>query len=122
VPKDADWLKQSGAVAQIWSSGLLLLSTPNSVFLGNKASTEVNDADQRLWGVRLDNARQRLQDSDIRLAEDLVYSSKAYIEYRRRWDPLVRLVGDAMAYDPGEIDTALQGPKYGRRNSVQTEL
>src|SRR3954471_12599451 len=33
LPKDADWLKQSGAVTQLWSSALLLLSTLNNVFL-----------------------------------------------------------------------------------------
>ena len=111
LPKDADWLKQSGAVVQIWSSGLLLLFTLNNVFLRNKASTEASDADQDLWRVRLDDARRRLQDAGISLTEDLAYSRKAYIECRRGWDPLVRLVGGAMAYDPGEIDTAIQGRK-----------
>jgi hypothetical protein len=111
LPKDADWLKQSGAVVQIWSSGLLLLSTLNKVFLRDKASAEADDADQHLWRVRLDHARRRLEDADISVTEDLAHSREAYLEYRGEWDRLVRRVGDAMAYDPMEIDTAIQGPQ-----------
>jgi hypothetical protein len=111
LPEEADWLKQSGAVVQLWSSGIMLLSTLNNVFVRNEPSAEASDAGQHLWRVRFDNACRRLQDADISLAEDLAYSREAYMEYRKNWDPLVRLLGNAMAYDPGELDTAIQGPQ-----------
>jgi hypothetical protein len=110
LPKDADWLKQSGAVTQLWSSALLLLATLNNVFLQKKASAEAEDADRQLWRVRFDNARQRLQQAGISVTDDVPHSCESYVEHRRTWDPLVRLVGDSMAYQPSEIDTAIQRP------------
>jgi hypothetical protein len=32
------------------------------------------------------------------------------VEYRRKWDRLVHLVGSTMAYAPAEIDTAIPRP------------
>ena len=109
LPKDADWLKQSGAVTQIWSSGLLLLSTLDRVFLQEKAAAEVSAADRQLWHVRFDHARQRLQQAGISVTDDLPHSRESYVEQRRKWDSLVRRVGSSMAYQPSEIDTAIQG-------------
>src|SRR3954466_3496138 len=65
LPKDADWLKQSGAVTQLWSSALLLLATLNNVFLHEKASDEADDGDRQVWRVRFDNARRRLRQAGI---------------------------------------------------------
>ncbi|HEX7894604.1 MAG TPA: hypothetical protein VF447_10465 [Terriglobales bacterium] len=110
LAKDADWLKQSGAVTQMWASALLLLFTLNDVFLHDKASAEPNDTDRQLWEVRFDNARKRLQDADINVAEDFPHLRETYIEYRTRWDYLVRQIGAAMAYRPVEIDTAMKRP------------
>jgi hypothetical protein len=110
LPKDADWLKQSGAVTQMWSSALLLLSTLNDVFLQEKASREADDADRRIWRGRFDDARQRLQQVGIHVTDDLTRSGDSYVEYRRKWDRLVHLVGSTMAYAPAEIDTAIPRP------------
>ncbi|WP_439375167.1 two pore domain potassium channel family protein [Bradyrhizobium sp. DASA03120] len=108
LPKDADWLKQSGAVTQMWSSALLLLSTLNGVFLEKNPSHEPDDADRQLWRARCDNARKRLQSAGIRVADDLRDSFDTYIESRRRWDRLVHLVGNSMAYEVADIDPAMQ--------------
>lgn len=105
---DADWLKQSGAVTQMWSSAFLLLSTLNDVFLEENASDEPDDADRQLWQVRFENARVRLQQAGIHVTDDLPRSSESYIEYRRRWDRLAHLVGNSMAYQFVEIDAAIQ--------------
>src|SRR4051794_18295429 len=51
LPKEADWLKQSGAVTQLSMAAPLLLSTLNDVFLQDEASAETNDADHQLWCV-----------------------------------------------------------------------
>ncbi|WP_050401179.1 hypothetical protein [Bradyrhizobium embrapense] len=111
LPDDADWLKQSGAVTQMWSSALLLLSTLDNVFLHDKSSADPNDTDRRLWEARFEDARKRLQDADINVAEDFPHLRAAYIERRKRWNTLVRRVGGAMAYHPGEIDTAIRRPQ-----------
>jgi Ion channel len=110
LPDDADWLKQSGAVVQMWSSALLLLATLNDVFLSEEVTAEAHEGERQLWRVRFDHARQRLQDADIAVSDDPAHSREVYIECRRRWDGLVHLVGNAMAYDPGEIDTATERP------------
>lgn len=110
LPGDADWLKQSGAVVQMWSSALLLLATLKDVFLSEETTAEVHEGERQLWAGRFDHARQRLQDAGVAVSDDLAHSREAYIEYRGRWDGLVHLVGNAMAYDPGEIDTATHRP------------
>ncbi|MEA2939715.1 MAG: hypothetical protein QOD09_244 [Bradyrhizobium sp.] len=102
LPKEADWLKQSGAVTQLSTSTLLLLSTLNNVFLQEKASSELNGADHRRWRIRFENARQRLQEAGISLTDDVQRSLQSYMEQRKRWDHLVRIVGSSMAYQPSE--------------------
>ncbi|MBW7970668.1 two pore domain potassium channel family protein [Bradyrhizobium sp. BR 10289] len=110
LPKDAEWLKQSGAVTQIWSSATLLLSTLNKVFMGDKALADSNDADRHLWKLRFDHARERLQRAGISVTETVPQSQETYIGCRRRWDALVHRLGAAMAYQPAEIDTAIKRP------------
>jgi len=107
LPNEADWLKQSGAVTQLWTAALLLLATLNNVFLQQKASAEADDTDHRIWRIRFENARQRLQEAGINVTADLQRSSESYIEQRRRWDHLTRLLGSSMAYQPAEIDAAV---------------
>ena len=108
LPVEADWLKQSGAVTQLWAAALLLLSTLNTVFLQDKASTEADDADHRLWRIRFENARHRLQEAGISVTDDLQPSLESYLEQRRRWDHVIRRLASSMAYQPSEIDTAMQ--------------
>lgn len=110
LPKDADWLKQSGAVTQMWSSARLLLSTLNKVFIGDKGSADSKDADRYLWEVRFDHARKRLQHAGINVAENVPQSQETYIECRRGWDALVRRLGASMGYHPAEIDIAMNRP------------
>jgi hypothetical protein len=107
LPNEADWLKQSGAVTQLWAAALLLLSTLNDVFLQEKASAEVDDEDQRLWRIRFESARQRLQEAGISVTDDLQHSLTTYMQQRRRWDHLIGLLGSSMAYQPSEIDSAV---------------
>src|SRR6195952_264734 len=108
LPLEADWLKQSGAVTQLWAAALLLLFILNTVFLQDKASTEADDGDHRLWRIRFENARHRLQEAGISVTDDLEPSLESYLEQRRRWDHFIRLLASSMAYHPSEIDTAMQ--------------
>ncbi len=107
LPKEADWLKQSGAVTQLSTAALLLLSTLNNVFVQEKATAEADDADHRLWPVRFENARRRLQEAGVSVTDDIQRSRESYVEHRRRWNPLIRLVANSMAYRLSEIDPAM---------------
>jgi hypothetical protein len=107
LPKEADWLKQSGAVTQLSVAALLLLTTLNEVFLQKKPSAEADDADHRLWSVRFENALRRLQEAGISITDDFQRSLASYMELRERWDPLIRQVASSMAYRLAEIDPAL---------------
>jgi len=106
-----EWNKWRNAgmssVSSRWSSGMLLLATLNRVFLQDKALDGASGGDRQVWGVRFDAARRRLKDASISVTEDLARSREAYIEQRREWEGLVRSVGDAMAYDAKDIDTAI---------------
>ncbi|UFW48544.1 MULTISPECIES: hypothetical protein [Bradyrhizobium] len=108
LPDDADWLKQSGAVTQMWSSALLLLSTLSDVFLQENPRHEADDADQLLWRARFDNARQRLQSAGICATDDFRNAANFYVDCRRRWDGLVHLVGNSIAYQAFDIDPAIR--------------
>jgi len=108
LPQDADWLKQSGAVTQMWSSALLLLATLNDVFLQENSSLKADHATQELWHVRCANARQRLQNAGICVTGDLRAAVDSYVGYRAKWDRLVHLVGSSMVYEAAHIDPAMQ--------------
>jgi hypothetical protein len=105
LPKDTDWLKQSGAVTQLSAATMLLLNTLNDVFLQEKASAEVDS--EELWRARFDNGCKRLQEAGIPLAGDLQRSLESYMEQRRKWDHLIHLLSRSMAYRPSEIDPAI---------------
>lgn len=107
LPKEADWLKQSGAVTQLSAAALLLLFTLKNVFLEDKASAEAEDGDHSRWRVRFESARQRLQEAGVCITDDFQRSFESYIEQRKKWDHLIGLLGRSMAYQPSEIDTAL---------------
>jgi len=107
LPEDADWLKRSGAVTHLSVAALLLLFTLNRIFLQEEGSVGADSTDHPLWRIRFENARQRLQEAGISVADDLQRSLGSYVEQRTRWDHLVRVLGDSMAYHPSEIDTAM---------------
>jgi hypothetical protein len=106
LPKEADWLKQSGAVTQLSAAALLLLTTLNKVFLQEKASAEADAADHRQWRIRFEAARQRMRQAGISVTHDQDASLKSYIDQRREWDHLVFRLGSSMAYEPWEINPA----------------
>jgi len=116
LPKEAKWLKQSGAVTQLSSAALLLLSTLDDVFLQDKASADTNDGDHQLWPVRFQNVRRRLQEAGIDVTDDFQHSLESYIEHRRRWAPLIRKVGRSMAYKLSEIDPAMHRVRQADRD------
>src|SRR4051812_22322671 len=89
LPKQADWLKQSGAVTQLSAATLLLLSTLSNVFLQDKASAEADSADHRQWRIRFEAARQRMRQAGISVTHDEDASLKSYIDQRRVWDHLI---------------------------------
>jgi hypothetical protein len=64
----------------------------------------------RLWRIRFESARQRLQEAGISVTDDLQHSLTTYMKQRRRWDHLIGLLGSSMAYQPSEIDTAVHVP------------
>jgi hypothetical protein len=104
LPKEADWLKQSGAVTQLSAAALLLLTTLNKVFLQEKASAEADAADHRQWRIRFEAARQRMRQAGISVTHDEDASLKSYIDQRRVWDHLIFRLGSSMAYEPWEIN------------------
>jgi hypothetical protein len=114
LPKEADWLKQSGAVTQLSAAAMLLVSTLNEVFLQGKASKEPDDADRSAWNIRFDDGRRRLQEAGVAVAEDVQRSLLSYLEQRTNWNGLVRGLGGAMAYLPAEIDPAVHLAKPAR--------
>lgn len=117
--KEADWLKQSGAVTQLSASTLLLLSTLNEVFLQEEASAPTGDPNHTAWRIRFEKARQRLLQAGIGVTDDHQAALESYVEQRAKWDHLIRLLGSSMAYRPSDIDAAMHAhtPRTGARSA-----
>jgi hypothetical protein len=110
--KQYGWLMESGAVADIWNSSLLLLTTLEETFIsGNLPDRASPDAQTRsLWRNRFLNAAARLQAAGITLTADLDSAADRYISSRSEWSPHIRNLAPSMLYSLEEIDPALFVP------------
>lgn len=106
------WLIESGAVAGIWTSSLLVLTTLEDAFIpGDLPERASPDAQTRSrWRNRFLNAAARLQAAGITLAADLDSAAERYIYLRSEWNPHIRNLAPAMLYSLQEIDPALFAP------------
>lgn len=110
--KQYRWLIESGAVADIWNSSLLLLTALEETFIsGDLPERASPDAQTRWrWRNRFLNTAARLQAAGIPLTADLNSAADRYISLRSEWSPHVRNLAPSMLYSLQEVDPAVFGP------------
>ncbi|HWK66379.1 MAG TPA: two pore domain potassium channel family protein [Rhizobiaceae bacterium] len=107
------WLKETGAVAQLWEASMMLLITLVNTFLhrgaqsGGGAQPDQQTRDR--WLARYRAALHRLQQAGIQTTGDEKAGAEAYISYRAQWDHHISKLAPSMAYSMDEIDPATSG-------------
>jgi hypothetical protein len=117
--KQYRWLIESGAVADIWKSSLLLITTLEDAFIpGDLPEPASPDAQTRSrWRNRFLNAAGRLQAAGISLTADLDSAADRYIRLRSEWSPHICNLAPSMLYSLQEIDPALFVPAREERRA-----
>lgn len=107
--KQYGWLIESGAVEDIRSSSVLLLTTLEEAFIpGDLPEPASPDAKTlSLWRNRFFNAASRLQSAGIALTADLETAADRYVSMRSGWNSHVRNLAPSMLFSLEEIDPAL---------------
>jgi hypothetical protein len=110
--KQYRWLIESGAVADIWTSSLLLLTTLEEAFIADhlpeRASPDAQTRSQ--WRNRFFNAAARLQAAGIAVTADLDSAAERYVSLRSEWSPHIRNLAPSMLYSLEDVDPALFMP------------
>lgn len=106
------WLKQAGAVAQLWEASMMLLIMLENTFLPHGAPDREAQPDQQTrdrWRARYHAALLRLRQAGIEITADGQAGAEAYIACRMQWDHHITNLAPSMAYRMEEIDTAMSG-------------
>jgi hypothetical protein len=116
------WLKEAGAVAQLWEASMMLVTTLEETFLAKGAPTREAQPDSRTrgrWRERYHAAVQQLRRAGIAVTADGEDGADAYIACRAQWDHHITNLAPSMAYIMEDIDAAMtrSGPKNSRNES-----
>lgn len=106
------WLKEAGAIAQLWEASMMLLITLENNFLPHRASdrqVEPNQQTRDRWQARYRAALLRLQQAGIQITADGQAGAETYIACRMQWDHHITNLAPSMAYSMEEIDAAMNG-------------
>ena len=106
------WLKETGAVAQLWKASMMLVTTLENTFVPHAAPDQEAQPDQQTqdrWRARYRAALQRLRQAGIQVAADGQAGAEAYISCRMQWDHYVVILASSMAYGMEKIDVAMGG-------------
>ena len=105
--KDYRWLKNSGAVEQLWDGATMLLETISSTFLYSttRSSPHAPDEDTcELWRRRYFAALRTLRQSGIQTVDDEQAGAEYYVNLRRQWNDYITHMGPMLAYTTEDID------------------
>ena len=106
------WLKEAGAVAQLWEASMMLVTTLENTFVPPGAPDREAQPDQQTrdrWRARYRAALQRLRQAGIQVTADGQAGAEAYISCRMQWGHHVVNLAPSMAYSMEEIDAAMSG-------------
>ena len=118
------WLKESGAVAQLWEASMLLVTTLEDTFLPQGAPQREAHPDQQTrdrWQARYHAALLRLQQAGIGTTADPQAGAEAYISRRRLWDDHITNLAPSMAYSMEEIDVATRALTSSASTSARAD-
>ena len=106
------WLKETGAVARLWETSMMLVTTLEATFLPNGAPRGDAQPDEQTrdrWRARYGAALLRLRQAGIQITDDAQAGAESYMSCRMQWDHHIRSLAPSMAYRMEEIDAAMSG-------------
>lgn len=101
------WLKNSGAVEELWDGATMLLETMADTFLhaATRGSPHAPDEDTyELWRRRYFAALRTLRQAGIQTVDDEQAGAEFYVNLRRQWNDYITHMGPMMAYTTEDID------------------
>lgn len=114
------WLKEAGAVAQLWEASIMPVTTLENTFLPHGAPDREAQPDQQArdgWRARYRAALLRLQQAGIEITADGQTGADAYISCRMQWYDHIANLAPSMAYTMDEIDVAMSSLGSQTRSS-----
>ena len=119
------WLKESGAVADLWRASMRLLTGMAESLLpaGLPDPVEPQEKQKEQWRQRYFAALRRLRQAGIRTFHDEQAGAEVYISMRAKWDRYIGAYSAFMAYEMREIDPACIDPQQSDlRQEFRTRL
>lgn len=101
------WLKNSGAVEQLWDGATMLLETISNTFFHDATRTSPHAPDDdtcELWRRRYFAALRTLRQAGIQTVDDEQAGAEYYVNLRRQWNDYVTHLGPMLAQSTEEID------------------
>ena len=107
------WLKESGAVAQVWQAGLALATTLEDSFVkgGAPGPQPPEHAVAERWRRRYFAALQRLRQAGIATIANEQEGAAAYVALRSCWERDLTKLARSMAFDIETLDPAGTHPE-----------
>jgi hypothetical protein len=105
--RDYAWLKNSGAVEQLWDGAMLLLETVSEMFLhgAKRGLPHAPDEDTcELWRGRYFAALRTLRQAGIQTVYDEQAGADYYVNLRRQWNDYIMHMAPLLAYSKEDID------------------
>lgn len=105
--KEYRWLKNSGAVEQLWDGATMLLETISHTFLYSATRSSPHAPDEEmceLWRRRYFAALRTLRQAGIQTVDDEQAGAEYYVNLRRQWNDYITHMGPMLAYTTEDID------------------
>ena len=102
------WLQQSAGVELLARGSFLLLRALGGCFpaVAPSGEDEPTEEEQQRWRLRYFAAIARLQQADIRTADDERAGAEAYVRARAEWQKYITALAPVMCFEMDEVDTA----------------
>jgi hypothetical protein len=105
--KEYAWLKNSGAVEELWDGAMLFLETIAEVFLRGPLHGLPHAPDEdtgELWRLRYFAGLRTLRQAGIQTVEDEQAGAEYYVNLRRQWNDYITHMGPSLAYTTEDVD------------------
>lgn len=105
--KNYNWLKNSGAVEQLWDSATMLLETTSHTFQDNGSRSSPHPPDEdtyELWRRRYFGALRTLRQAGIQTVEDEQAGAEYYVNLRRQWNDHVIQLCPRLGFSLEDVD------------------
>ena len=119
------WLKESGAVSDLWRAAMKLLVGIAEPLLpqGRPPANEPDEKAQEQWRKRYFAALRRFRQAGIKTFPNERTGAEIYVSLRAQWDRYIVAYAHFMAYEMRELDPAcVDPPQSDQRQEFRARL